>query len=183
MSVSSKSSGSVVDTVSKTIGTMEIETDPEAQTTKKGLGVGMTVFFLVAQMAGAGFLALPKAVANTGWLGLAMMILFCVMIGFSGTRLGHCWIILEERWPEYRVNCRQPYMEIAYRSFGKTFRTLTLISVLSVIIGGTMAFIILIGGFMNDLVPSVSVCEWILITCGVLLPFTWLGTPKDFWQV
>lgn len=32
----------------------------------KGLGFGMTSFFLIAQMAGAGFLSLPKAVANTG---------------------------------------------------------------------------------------------------------------------
>ena len=35
-------------------------------TQQKGLGVAMTSFFLVAQMAGAGFLSLPKALANTG---------------------------------------------------------------------------------------------------------------------
>ena len=33
---------------------------------KKGLGYLMTSFFLIAQMAGAGFLALPRAMADAG---------------------------------------------------------------------------------------------------------------------
>ena len=38
----------------------------EAPQRKKALSMGMTAFFLIAQMAGAGFLALPRALANTG---------------------------------------------------------------------------------------------------------------------
>ena len=57
-----------------------------------------------------------------GWIGLPMLFIFCVSVAFSGTRLGHCWVILEERWPEYRKPARQPYMEIAYRAFGKPGR-------------------------------------------------------------
>ena len=33
---------------------------------RRGLGYMMAAFFLVAQMAGAGFLALPKAMADAG---------------------------------------------------------------------------------------------------------------------
>lgn len=36
---------------------------------KEGLGMWMTSFFLIAQMAGAGFLSLPKALSNTGNVG------------------------------------------------------------------------------------------------------------------
>ncbi|CAL4122560.1 unnamed protein product [Meganyctiphanes norvegica] len=85
---------------------------------KNGLSFGMTSFFLVSQMAGAGFLTLPRAFADSGWLGLPMMVLFCGSVTFSATRLGKCWVLLEERWLQYREDCRQPYMEIAYRALG-----------------------------------------------------------------
>lgn len=39
------------------------------------------------------------------------------------------------------------------------------------------------GAFMNELVTSVSVCGWVLVMAAVVMPFTWLGTPKDFWWV
>ena len=58
----------------------------------------------------------------TGWIGLPILIIFCGSVAFAGTRLGHCWVILEERWPEYRNPARQPYMEIAFRAFGKPGR-------------------------------------------------------------
>lgn len=28
---------------------------------------------------------------------------------------------------------------------------------------------------------SVSFCVWVPIIAAILCPFTWLGTPKDFW--
>ena len=49
-----------------------------------------------------------------------MMVVFCAAVGLSGTRLGICWVILEERWPEvYLTQVRQPYPEIAERAMGK----------------------------------------------------------------
>ena len=48
--------------------------DPHTgETRKKGLSFGMTSFFLVAQMAGAGFLALPKAVSDCGKVSLVLV--------------------------------------------------------------------------------------------------------------
>ena len=106
--------------------------DPETGATrKKGLSFGMTSFFLVAQMAGAGFLALPRAVADSGWTGLALLVIFCVSVGFSATRLGKCWVMLEERWLEYRKPSRQPYQEIAYRACGVSGRYFVSLSVFS----------------------------------------------------
>lgn len=178
------STKSSISSVSGSIQKMDIEQVPEsANSSGKGLGMGMTTFFLVAQMAGAGFLSLPRALGNTGWIGVPMMIFFCVIVGFSGTRLGLSWVILEERWPQYRGACQMPYMDIAERALGKHGRRLALACVLITIVGGTIVFLILIAQFMNvGLVPSLSICEWVLISTAVLLPFTWLGTPKDFWQ-
>ena len=60
----------------------------------------------------------------SGWIGAPMMILFCTFVAFSGTRLGECWVILEERWPEEfkNKNTRQPYMEIAEKTLGMAGR-------------------------------------------------------------
>lgn len=58
----------------------------------------------------------------TGWSGIALMIFFGICSAYSGSRLGICWIILEERWPQYRVAARQPYMDIAYRALGQCGR-------------------------------------------------------------
>ncbi|XP_047477139.1 amino acid transporter AVT1B-like isoform X1 [Penaeus chinensis] len=177
--MSEGSKRSSVSTISGSVARMEAEPVGEK---KKGLGMWMTSFFLIAQMAGAGFLSLPKALANTGWLGVPMLILFCTMVGFSGTRLGKCWVILEERYPEYKKPCRQPYMEIADKALGVHGRRLTLASVVITLLGGTTVFLILIASFLNGLIPQLSSCEWLLIVAAVILPFTWLGTPKDFWQ-
>ncbi|CAL4105400.1 unnamed protein product, partial [Meganyctiphanes norvegica] len=156
--------------------------DAEAGAKKKGLSLPKMVFFLVAQMAGAGFLSLPRAVADSGWMGVFMMILFCVLMGYSGTRLGECWTILEERWEEYRGSSRSPYMDIAFRALGINGRRLAYTCVLVTLFGVSTVTLILLCGFMNSLIPQLSLCEWILIVAAVFIPFTWAGTPKDFWQ-
>ncbi|KAB7494716.1 Amino acid transporter ANTL1, partial [Armadillidium nasatum] len=149
---------------------------------RKGMNYLITSCFLIAQMAGAGFLALPSAFADTGWLGLPMLIIFCISVAYSGTRLGHCWVILEERWPEYRKPARQPYMEIAYRSFGSTGRNVIMAAVLITLVGTSIVYIILIAQFLHALVTDVSLCLFTVVVSIVFIPFTWLGTPKDFWQ-
>lgn len=160
-----------------------------AASSQKGLSMGMTGFFLIAQMAGAGFLALPRGLADTGWLGIGMMVIFCVSVAFVGTRLGRCWIILEERWPEqYKSNVRQPYMDIAERSMGQTGRKITLWSVILNLYGSTTVHMILISEMLAAVVQQqtgecvLTKCHVIIIVGVCLIPLTWLGSPKDFWQ-
>ena len=38
----------------------------------------------------------------SGPAGLALIVIFAIFAVFVGTRLGYCWIILEERYPEFR---------------------------------------------------------------------------------
>ncbi|KAG0724217.1 Amino acid transporter AVT1D [Chionoecetes opilio] len=155
---------------------------------KQGLGMGMTGFFLIAQMAGAGFLALPRALADTGWLGIVMLPLFCVSVAFVGTRLGKSWVILEERWPQvYKGGARQPYMEIGYRSMGRAGRVVTRVCVLVKLFGTTTVHLILMAEMVAEVVQQkgglcLTKCHLILIVAACLVPLTWLGTPKDLWQ-
>nr|XP_053644910.1 uncharacterized protein LOC128697303 [Cherax quadricarinatus] len=151
---------------------------------KKGQSMSMTRSSWGAQDGWCGvFSFFQKAVANCGWIGVLLLVVFCVAIGFSGTRLGKCWMLLEERWPQqYKNACRTPYLEIAERSMGPHARRLVLVCMLTTLLGGTIVFLILVASFMNQLVVQVSLCEWVLITAVLLLPLTWLGTPKDFWQ-
>ncbi|XP_069960261.1 uncharacterized protein [Cherax quadricarinatus] len=162
----------------------------EEVTKKKGMHYGLAAFFLVAQMAGAGFLALPNALVDVGWLGIPMMLLFCFSVSFAAIRLGRSYVILEERWPEYKEPARQPYMEIAYRSMGSTGRKLTMVTVVVNLFGSATVFIILICEMLASLLMyatsddscAFNKCQMVIIVGVALIPFTWLGTPKDFWQ-
>ena len=98
----------------------------------------MTTIFIAGQMAGGGVLMLPGAMVSTGELkcldaylfecglggpaGLALIVYFTINGAFVGTRLGHCWIMIEERFPEFRKKCRDPYPVIAEKAVGKIGR-------------------------------------------------------------
>ena len=52
-------------------------------------------------MAGVGVLALPKAMVGTGPAAFALIVYFTVNAMFAGSRLGMCWVMVTERFPEY----------------------------------------------------------------------------------
>ena len=64
------------------------------------------------------------AMVNTGPAGLALLIYFTLNGAFVGTRLGLCWLMVEERFPEYKGKCRDPYPTIAEKAFGKVGPTI-----------------------------------------------------------
>ena len=68
----------------------------------QGLGLFIASVFLAGEMAGGGVLALASAMVFTGPAGLAFIVFFALNTGFVGTRLGLCWVMLEERYPELR---------------------------------------------------------------------------------
>ena len=51
--------------------------------------------------------------------------------------------------------------------------------------GASIVFLELMAGIMADLLQDTSInlsaCVWLVIIAAVLVPVTWLGTPKDFW--
>jgi len=64
-----------------------------------------------------------QAIPFIGWIGLAVMIFCCVSTGWCGVLLGKCWMMLEERYPEYQDHCRDPYPSIGQEAFGKPARS------------------------------------------------------------
>ncbi|KAM7300098.1 hypothetical protein ISCGN_020662 [Ixodes scapularis] len=88
----------------------------------KGLSQWLAVIFVIGAVAGIGTLALPHAMNETGWSGTAIIVVCALASGYGGSRLGLCWIILEERWLEYREANRNPYPCIAFRAYGKPMK-------------------------------------------------------------
>jgi len=154
---------------------------------KGGLGVLTAAIFLAGEMAGSGVLALPNAMVGTGWFGLVLILLFTMNAGFSGTRLGLCWIMLEERYEEFRGEVRDPYPAIAEKAVGRWGRIASLVAISLTLYGGGCVFIVLISQLLGSLLAAagleLSLCMWMVIVAVCLTPLTWMGTPKDFWPI
>jgi len=159
----------------------------QQQVVKHGLGVLTAAIFLAGEMAGSGVLALPYAILGTGWTGLFLIVLFTVNSLFTGTRLGLCWTMLEDRYEEFRGQVRDPYPAIGDKAVGRWGRIVSLVAISFTLYGGGCVFIVLIAQLFGSLMSAagvhLSLCVWMLIVAAVLTPLTWLGTPKDFWQM
>uniref|UniRef100_H2XKS7 Amino acid transporter transmembrane domain-containing protein n=2 Tax=Ciona intestinalis TaxID=7719 RepID=H2XKS7_CIOIN len=155
---------------------------------QKGLGVLMGASFIVGTVCGSGILALPKAIVDAGWAGIGLLIICGLISAFTGSILGKCWTILRMRYPEYEDQyIPDPYPTIGFRAAGRVGRFATRFCVVGTLYGGGVVYILLIAGNISNLIESlghveIHACYWILIITAVLIPFTWLGTPKDFWQ-
>lgn len=56
-----------------------------------------------------------------GWIGPVLLLVISLVACYSGTRLGACWTILEERYPDIypkHLHTRNPYTCIAQRALG-----------------------------------------------------------------
>ena len=90
-----------------------------------GLVNGLTTFtaalFIVGEMAGgAGILALPEAVTNTGWTGVILIIVMGILSCTCGIVLSRSWLILRRDFPECREHVRYPYPAVGFHTYGKT---------------------------------------------------------------
>ncbi|XP_074642009.1 uncharacterized protein LOC141899538 isoform X1 [Tubulanus polymorphus] len=150
-----------------------------------GIKVFTAVIFVIGEMAGSGVIALPKAVVNLGVVGFVLMVVCCFLAAYTGTILGKCWTIIQERHSSYRSRTRDPYPAIAFVAYGKPGRIAVSISNNVTLFGVGVVFLLLSSEITADLISNsglkVSSCYWLLIIAGVLTPFTWLGSPKDMW--
>ncbi|KAL1117319.1 hypothetical protein AAG570_004645 [Ranatra chinensis] len=138
-------------------------------------------------MAGSGVLALPKAVVDCGWIGMVVLIVLALNAFYGATRLGICWQIVEERYPEHRGATRNPYPTIGYRAVGNWGRLLVSGCIQITLFGAGVAYLLLASQIVQDLMrslfPSVTFCSWYVLFAVIITPPMWLGSPKDFWFV
>lgn len=151
---------------------------------KNGIGVLSAAIFIVGEMAGSGVLALPRAVVDSGWIGLILVLVFCVNSCYGGTRLAICWEILEERYPEYKGSTRNPYPAIAERAVGQWCRKFVSACIQITLFGAGVVYLLLASQIFQELLkfflPQVTFCSWFLLFAALITPPMWLGSPKDF---
>ncbi|KAH3782629.1 uncharacterized protein LOC127841078 [Dreissena polymorpha] len=153
----------------------------------KGLGVLTTCVFIVGVIAGTGFLTLPKAIDNAGWIGFLLVLVCCFLSAYTGHVLGKCWTLAQERNPDLtQGSIRYPYPAIGELAYGTFGRYLVSLSLNFTQFGGTVVLVLLAAENIVKLLPDGSKfnCCLVALTVGcVMTPFTWLGTPKEFWGI
>ncbi|XP_048769154.1 uncharacterized protein LOC125675475 isoform X2 [Ostrea edulis] len=154
----------------------------------KGLSIPFAAFFIVGEIAGSGVLALPKAIDNSGWIGLVLIVACALLSSYTGSILGQAWLIVQERYPEYKLHCPNPYPVLGEKTFGKTGRYVVSFSINFTLFGVSTVFLLLASENVHDLIKDwtetdVSFCIWLVILAAVICPLTWFGTPADFWPV
>ncbi|XP_063402409.1 uncharacterized protein LOC134686665 [Mytilus trossulus] len=157
------------------------------QTSHHGLTIWTTAVFIIGEIAGGGVLALPKAVEDTGWIGIPLLVVFTLTSSYTGTIIAKSWIIIQDRFPEYRNHVPDPYPVIGEKAYGKHGRHLVTFSINFTLFGASTVYLILasenIEDLMSDVTKDISFCYWLLILGAILTPITCLGTPADFWPI
>ncbi|XP_069110122.1 uncharacterized protein [Argopecten irradians] len=154
---------------------------------ERGLTIPSTAVFIAGEIAGTGILALPRAVEDTGWAGLMLIILCAILSAYTGILLGEAWTIAAEVFEDCKGHVQNPYQILGEKTYGKAGRYTVSVCLHITMFGGAVVFLLLAAENMETLVKDlghdISFCFWLLIIAGVLVPFTWFGTPKDFWLI
>ncbi|KAJ8032545.1 Amino acid transporter AVT1D [Holothuria leucospilota] len=149
-------------------------------------GIFTAAVFIIATVAGSGVVLLPSALAKTGWTGMIALILTIILEIYTGALLGRCWIILQERFPAtYKQQNRYPYPAIAYEAFGTVGRVIVSLTIQITLLLIIVAYLIIVaenGAVLLGL-EDVNTCYTLTAVAIIIFPFTWFGTPKDFYLV
>ncbi|GMT01170.1 hypothetical protein PENTCL1PPCAC_23344, partial [Pristionchus entomophagus] len=144
---------------------------------------------IVGDMAGGGLVALPSSFVNSGlWAGIAMTVISAVLSGYTGVQLGDNWLIMQNRWSEYKESCRKPYPEMGFRAVGRGGRIFVSIIITIQQFGLSVVFLLLASNNISSFLFAfwqlkINFCLIALVVALFISPFLMLGSAKDFWQV
>ena len=159
---------------------------------KTGLSVLTAGIFIVAEIAGAGVLALPKALAGLRFPGLLAFGFAGALLGYAGLLLGKSWMIaLRETAKLSDEPIRDPYPAIGERAYGKLGRAVVLILLCSHGFLASVVYVIMPSEMMSHIfhvtfvgmTESESIRIWIMIFILIVVPLTWFDSPKDNWFI
>ena len=154
-----------------------------------GLSIGKCAMFIIAQMAGSGILALPKAISGVGWTGFFLLIFFGGLACYCGVILGKCWVIIRKNH-EIPGHVRDPYPLIGYYALGKTGKYLVEFCVVVTLLGASVVFLLLSAKEVSTILdvkigefdtPKTEFRVWLLVIGAILIPCTWFASPKEMW--
>lgn len=151
-----------------------------------GINVITACLFIVGEIAGTGILAFPESFKGMGWFGAVVIFFGCIGACYAGVVLGKSWLILEERDPYLATTkTRDPYTVIGYSACGTIGRRWTTVTLIMMLFGSSCVQELVFAETMSSLIPDTELCfcEWIIIVGICLMPFSFLGSPVDFWPV
>ncbi|KAL4135307.1 hypothetical protein QTP88_006923 [Uroleucon formosanum] len=150
-----------------------------------GFITGISVVFISGEMAGIGMLTAPWAVVNLGWVGFVLLITFGIATAYSACCLGNCWLILEERYAQYRIYpIPDPYPTIAMHAIGRRTSYLTRACIHITLFGSSTVYLMLIAQSAQKLFlgthPEVEFSTWLFVFSLSLSSLMFLESPKDY---
>jgi hypothetical protein len=67
-----------------------------------------------------------------GWIGLILLVVYTLVSSYTGGILGESWLMILNRYPEYKTHCPDPYPTLAEKTFGKKGRLYVVILLINV---------------------------------------------------
>ncbi|CAD6199085.1 unnamed protein product [Caenorhabditis auriculariae] len=153
------------------------------------IGWVVAAIFIVADMVGGGVVAMPVAFKLSGLIpGVIFMVTIAIIFEYTGYQLGKVWCKMMERNPHIGV-CRKPFPEMAKRTMGNMMQRFTSILGNVTLFGISVVYLLLSANIIHYFVTHVfdfhtmSNCMVIITLAVVILPFTFLRSPGEFWGV
>lgn len=150
---------------------------------------GLTMFtaavFIIGEMSGTGVLSLPQSMDESGWTGLVMIILCCLISAYCGIKLSNCWMMIIDRNHSLRQGVRDPFPVIGYEACGWLGRYIVVISCYIQLFGVAVIFLLIAAHNIHSLLSHFvfQFCDWTIVIAILMIPISMLGTPKDFWPI
>ena len=130
-----------------------------------------TVISYVCTTVGAGIISLPFALAESGWLGVLLIAITAVVCVQTANWLVACMYSQDEPLTSYEA--------IGVAAMGRPGKVIVALFQNITLFGVCCIFLIIAGGNLSALVPSLSMHAWVLICGCVLIPASWLKTVKE----
>jgi len=152
-----------------------------------GLSLATSIFFVVGDVVGAGVVALPYSMKLVGYFGVPMFLICSLLMCYCAVLLAKACTIVIKR--VNRKDLRDPYPRVGLEATGNFGRILTIFALFVNQALTCIVFVLLAGEILLELFPytpwdhysyRMQLRIWFLICGLILLPFTYLGSPKDF---